>query len=61
MAKQKVKGHRRYIEGGWKTVKPYTRKERKRSGKGKLYKKQIRYKPKRAIRDTFTGEIIGWK
>lgn len=61
MAKQKVKGHSRYIEGGWKTVKPYTRKERKRSGKGKLYPKLIRVKPRRAIRDRFTGEIIGFK
>lgn len=61
MAKQKVKGHKRRIEGKLKSVKSYIRKQRKRSGKGKLGKKLIKFKPRRAVRDTYTGEIIAFK
>jgi hypothetical protein len=39
----------------------YWRKQRKRSGKRAIDKKLTRFRPKRAIRDNFTGEIIGWK
>ena len=61
MAKQQVTGYTRYENGKSIKVPSYPRKKRKRSGKGKLFKKPIRFRPKRAVRDKFTGEIIGWK
>lgn len=49
-------------------VPPYYRKQRKRSGRRKVANRLTRFKPRvihfkprRAVRDEFTGEIIGWK
>lgn len=59
--KPNVSGYIKHDRGRKVDVPPYYRKQRKRSGKRVFDKKQTRFRPKRAIRDNFTGEIVGWK
>ena len=61
MARQKVKGHKRRIEGKLRKVKFYIRKKRPSKGKKRIVsKKLIRFKPRRAVRDEY-GQIIDYK
>ena len=58
--KPNVSGYIKHDRNKKIIVPPYYRPQRKRSGKRAIDKKPTRFRPKRAIRDAFTGEIVGW-